>query len=408
MNANRFFIALALTVLFAMSSNAQLRPHDFKRIELFKDILEPLNVKRAYVSWADYDDDGDLDILLALDKEIDGVEKKRRYLFTNKGNYKFKLKRKFKGRVSWVDYDGDGDVDLYRIGKNRDGKKVLVMFINQTKEQASAGSKTVSRGKRVANPDDKPLFVRKRLYTFDTKGYIAGHWGRYNKGKKLDFFCRIDGAYYCLKNEGRDRFSKITTSIESKSGTALSFVDFDKDGDDDVIRTAGFRTEFYRKDGRNYERLPKDPNDIVNNNIPKASVVKGTDYNNDGKVDIAVATKDKVTIYKNHGEATMPVYRYGKTLKGFGSYSKIQWGDLDMDGDQDLLISGFGTTNTNVYRYKNGRFEYAQVLKGNDPKWGDVDGDGDQDILMIGANVKPDRDGDVYRYYIYIYENKKR
>ena len=80
--------------------------------------------------------------------------------------------------------------------------------------------------------------------------------------------------------------------------------------------------------------------------------------------------------------------------KGF-RVSSVAWGDYDGDGDLDILLTGFNSSNLPISKiYENninvgGTFTdiINAGLEGvsfSSVAWGDYDGDGDLDILLTG------------------------
>jgi uncharacterized protein (DUF2141 family) len=130
------------------------------------------------------------------------------------------------------------------------------------------------------------------------------------------------------------------------------------------------------------------------------------DLNNDGKKDLIIGSGDGVSYaYLNTGTVSSPAWTAAPTLNApdIGSYASPAFIDLDSDGVKDLLIGeNFGSS----YAYRNTgtvsvpawtaapTWNVPSVGIGSTPTAGDLDGDGDYD-LMIGS----------YSGISYCYEN---
>jgi hypothetical protein len=120
------------------------------------------------------------------------------------------------------------------------------------------------------------------------------------------------------------------------------------------------------------------------------------DIDGDGDNDLIITGKGgpvRTTLYRNDGNGNFTeiienvitdVYR-----------SKIGLNDVDGDGDLDMLISGSNSSpvlSSNLYiNDGTGSFSLATntpfvALEGADFEFGDLDGDGDDDVIMVGTN----------------------
>jgi hypothetical protein len=129
------------------------------------------------------------------------------------------------------------------------------------------------------------------------------------------------------------------------------------------------------------------------------------DYNNDGLLDVLATYKlndnnNFSKILKNTGKDSSGFWIFediGANLKGvynLGMAKSIRWGDIDDDGDLDILILGNskGTTEvtpfTEIYRNDNGTFNSINSgmmgFKNGSAEFIDYDGDGDLDVIVTG------------------------
>ncbi len=208
-------------------------------------------------------------------------------------------------------------------------------------------------------------------------------------------------------------FHDIQAGLTGVSESASNWIDYDDDGDPDVMVTGEFytskghyvRTKFYRNE--RHDRFKEVFSPVIN-------VVRGdfswADYNLDGKPDLFIVGEDPsgkyvAKLYKNINRTRqfMPV---NTIIPGVVDGS-VEWGDFDGDGDPDLLITGETTKGLISAIYKNSRNNKFVKIKCGFPglhlgtgKFSDYDNDGDLDVILSGS----DSAGNVITE---IYMNKK-
>jgi len=197
-------------------------------------------------------------------------------------------------------------------------------------------------------------------------------------------------------NGGNENFVMINSGIPDFSNAAVSWEDYDKDKDLDLLVSGVNDAEIvisaiYRND------LPAG---FVKMNFDFINVHSGsvswTDYNNDTRPDvfitgISVAGLVISKLYKNTGSNFTEVNAPFHSLYN----STYEFYDLDNDGDNDVLFSGQSSENKNSYVTKiyiniNGSFvestnNFPPVSRGS-ASWGDFDADGFPDIVMNGES----------------------
>ena len=86
-----------------------------------------MTVQTGSVAWGDYDNDGDLDILLTGREYTGRISK----IYRNNGDNTFTEQTSISltgvgsGSVAWGDYDNDGDLDILLTGVSRIGIGIL-------------------------------------------------------------------------------------------------------------------------------------------------------------------------------------------------------------------------------------------------------------------------------------------
>ncbi|HEY1961534.1 MAG TPA: VCBS repeat-containing protein, partial [Rhizomicrobium sp.] len=135
-----------------------------------------------------------------------------------------------------------------------------------------------------------------------------------------------------------------------------------------------------------------------------------TDYDNDGNLDLIVGQQDgTLATFHNNGDGTFNELTAGTGPFGGISVSgnaKISFGDLDHDGDMDLVVGG---TDGTLHYFKDNAGTYVEQTGGSNPFNGidagadsaptfvDIDGDGDLDLVVGGASA----DGGVGTVYMF-------
>jgi hypothetical protein len=250
------------------------------------------------VAIADYDGDGDDDVLFLKQFGSNG-------LYRNRGDGTFENVTKEAGALAlmdricvgaaFADFDNDGDQDLY-ITSTRGGN---VLFENQ------GGGKfadvTERAGVGLIAHSQTPAF-----FDYDNDGYLdlfvtnTARWTideyddlwAYFPGERLIWervFSPGDREFNILFRNNHDgTFTDVTSesglSGKGWSGDVAAF-DFDEDGHLDLLVTNMFgASQLYRNDGRGHFE------DVTRDTLGKTSMgaigAKAFDFNNDGRLDL--------------------------------------------------------------------------------------------------------------------------
>ncbi|MBI5595921.1 MAG: VCBS repeat-containing protein [Elusimicrobia bacterium] len=316
------------------------------------------------VAWGDYDNDGDLDALVANYNSQDEV------VLRNDGGGMFtKLTLAGTGGnstgVAWGDYDNDGDLDA--IVANAGGEDEFLLR------------------------NDGGGVLTKVALTGTGGNSRAVVWGDYNNDGRLDALVANAGGEdeVLLRNDGGGTFTKVTLTGTAGNSVAAAWGDYDNDGDlDAIVANAGVEDEvLLRNDGGGIFSTVT----LTGTGGASYSVAWG-DYDNDGDLDALVANlaaEDEVLL-RNDGGGTFTKI----TLTGTGGYSDgIAWGDYDGDGDLDALVAN-GVAEDEVLLRNDGGGTLTKVTltgtAGNSlaVAWGDYDNDGDLDALLANYDNK--------------------
>ncbi len=331
--------------------------------------------------------------------------------------------------VALLDYNRDGYLDaffvtgstlegfpegrhpsnqLYR--NNRDGT------FTKTTEQAGLGSAGWGHGTCVGDVDNDG---------FD------------------DLFVTFFGENRLYYNTGKGSFREITAdaglSREKRWSTGCAFLDYDRDGlldlfvanyivfDKDRVPARGSAPSCRWK-GQPVlcgpRGLPGETNELYRNlgggkfkDVTEASGVAAVDgryslsvttldYNRDGRPDIYVAVDSQASIlFHNKGDGTfedvgifagVSLDDNGKVQAGMGSAA----GDLDGDGNVDLIKTNFIEETTNVYvnngdeSFTDRVFSHGAAVSTEYMGWGvgflDYDRDTWADLIVVNGHVHPE------------------
>lgn len=211
-----------------------------------------------------------------------------------------------------------------------------------------------------------------------------------------------DGKFYFKANPS---FNKMAGTFESTCG---AFLDYDKDGDLDLIIGSGgneiemdkanFTLRAYTNDGKgNFSIAPSAVPHVLGN----FSTMETADIDGDGDIDIFLGARN---VPGNYG---LPPRSYllrndngvwndvaPPALGNIGMVTDASWTDIDADGDKDLVVVGDWMA-VNIFKNENGTFEQQNSIPNSNGWWNrieaaDLDGDGDQDFVLgnWGLNTK--------------------
>ncbi len=338
-------------------------------------------VYNGAAAWADYDRDGDLDVLMTGLAEAGYLSR----IYSNDRDGTFTdigagLPGVYNSAVAWGDYDRDGIMDLALSGDNG--------VTTTTKIYHNLGSSFADSGAVLPGV---------------TYGALA--WADYDMDGDLDLFlsgCRDSGCTMGIarlyRNDGGSTFTQVTTtSFPGVAYSAVAWADADNDGDPDLAMSGlsggGRLARLYVNDGGgvftdlNLADLPA---------VSEGSLAWG-DYNDDGRMDLVVTGWDGAApvavLLRNQGSGvftSVPTAGLTGVFRGAAT-----WGDYDNDGLNDLLIAGCtnaGCTTRATALYHNDNAGYLQPVTNSGLPgverttlaWGDVNNDGDFDLLLTG------------------------
>ncbi|HET6228160.1 MAG TPA: CRTAC1 family protein [Bacteroidia bacterium] len=281
--------------------------------------------------------------------------------------------------VNWVDVNNDGFIDCFISNGPRGGQNNS-LFINN-----GNGNFTPLENDSIVldhNPSDGATFA-----DVDNDGDLDGfvvNW--YN----------VNNLFYV--NDGKGRFQKINDGDfvnDSGYSETAAFADYDNDGFVDlyVTNSEGRKNNFLyqnRKNATFYKLSEAIP--TLDTNYSRCA--NWCDIDNDGDVDLFVTNENKQNenLYRNDGNGNFTKLTTGALLNDAGNTTSASWADIDNDGDLDVFLTNDGGYNS---LFKNeGAFTFTKILKDTvattpahsfSSAWGDIDNDGDVDLVVTNS-----------------------
>ena len=285
------------------------------------------------------------------------------------------------GSIGYSDVDNDGDIDLINSGVDTSGARTARLFLND-------GSGTYSE-------------VAGTPFTGVSEGEVA--FSDVDGDGDEDVIItglndELDGDTRLYINDGTGIFTEDeSVPFINVYGSGIDFSDIDFDGDEDVLITGYDETV----DNLNAKLYSNNGNGVFSEvagtpfNVAWDGVVKFVDTDNDGDEDVILTGRDnntwlpKTALYTNENGIFSEVV--GTPFKG-AMFSSISAGDIDGDGDYDILISGQNSSfnpETSLYINDGGNFteDLSNPFVDVDfcsNAFSDIENDGDMDVLIAG------------------------
>ena len=280
-------------------------------------------------AWGDFDNDGDLDLAVSLASGEIRLYRNDGGVMTSVGEAMGMPQagsHELRG-LSWGDYDGDGFIDL--LGGATSPDKLTVVLHNEngkhfTDVAAAIGLTIPGRSARQTN------------------------WVDYDNDGDLDVYSSDrSGDNKLFRNDG-GQFTQVFVGVgpsDPRPTVGACWFDMDNDGDLDLFlaNQSGATDAMWRNDGHAFTDVAPA---LGMTGPPRTKDEGGVgcavgDYDNDGDLDLFVASYGRNLLYRNNGDGTFT--EVGTTL-GVGIVNhavSADWGDFDNDGDLDLSVISY-------------------------------------------------------------------
>jgi hypothetical protein len=318
---------------------------------------------------ADYDNDGDIDVLVLRGAWLLNNGHIPNSLLQNDGNGLFSDVTESSGLLSfhpsqtasWGDYDNDGYLDLFI------GNESLNNDLNPSELFHNNGDGTFTE-------------VAKQV-GIDTNAYVKGAvWGDFNNDNLLDLYIsNMDKPNQLFKNISTKDITKFIDIAETAgvSEPIYSFPtwfwDFNNDGLLDIF-VADYNLEAFISNNQDKSQAAQIINSYLTSNPTQTSAKL---FQNNGDETFKDVTKER--------HLNIPLLAMG-----------ANFGDIDNDGYLDIYIGtgdpDFNTILPNrMFRNNNGSYfqdvtttnNVGHLQKGHAVSFADLDNDGDQDIYAV-------------------------
>ena len=309
-----------------------------------------LNTGESSAAWGDYDNDGDLDILLT---GRDSSNTPRALIYQNQAGVfitdtvaSANLTGLSGDSAAWGDYDNDGDLDILLTGRDGGGAPRARLYRNQN-----------------------GVFIFDTAASANLTGVDSGRavWGDYNNDGNLDILLTGSDSGGTPRAQVYQNQSNIFTLVSAASAnltgldnSSAAWGDYDNDGDLDILLTGldssgAPRALLYENQAGLFITDTAASANLTG--VSESSAAWG-DYDNDGDLDILLAGSDnggapRALIYENRGGLFITATAASANLTGV-NMGAAAWGDYDNDNDLDILLTGLDSgANPTARLYRN-------------------------------------------------------
>ncbi|MEX0289521.1 MAG: CRTAC1 family protein [Flavobacteriaceae bacterium] len=363
------------------------------------------------VNWVDYDNDGDLDLyVVSRGGEANLLFRN----FDNKGFTKIEDSPLTAEGISasmacWADFEGDGDLDVLIVATGSGSSKVFKNLGEGNFEEVAGHimSQDSGRGRACACGDATgdglpefyianamaPNYYYRNLGNFQFELVASGHiaedvgysygasWADYDSDGDLDLFlANFDKENYLYNNDGNGNLTPIKDGVialeQGGASKGHSWGDYDNDGDLDLFVANGtYRPEMqnflYLNNGDAvYEKILSEEITI---HADTSAGAAHADFDRDGDLDLFVAnwgSGDQVNRFyenKTAGKNWIMLRLKGSTSNRFGIGAKVTLQASNRGGSRTMYrwmypITGYASQDDYELHFGLGNYDTIDSL----------------------------------------------
>jgi len=296
--------------------------------------------------------------------------------------------------AAWGDMDGDGDLDLAIANGSKGLLPDGLGMPNEVYRNVGPTPGTSGRFEKILTG---PIAV-------DKGETYAVAWTDLELDGDLDlvFVNRLQTNTMYL-NDGAGNFTSVLTGpFVTDPGTSrdVAVGDLDNDGDPDIVvaNSEGEHNFIYINQGLaqggtlgTFARLTNDP---AVNDVGQTYGVSLADFDNDGDLDLYATRRfsEGNMLYANDGTGHFQkLTAISPSQYGSDCYHSA-WGDLDRDGDMDLIVANRNADN--FFFINNGDASFTRIMYGQLPNTAgdsrdvtiaDIDGDSLPEVMFANT-----------------------
>lgn len=358
----------------------------------------PHNLESGDAIWGDFNNDGRVDMLIAGGRDSGTLalyQQNEDGSFTRVQTDNKALGAISRAKATFIDYDNDGDLDIVLMGKGSNGINTTIVLENTGADNQYTYTK---------NEDLAEGFLRHAFLndSHSGRGLIAFD---YDNDGWTDLLASSDvswnkatGTYATAlyKNMGGKAFVRQTTAVDGGefrhiSQGSIHVGDVNGDGYLDIynqgnalLPSPAEETGFLYINNQDGTYTQVAMNGFVPKKFSDAALI---DVDGDGYSDIVEVNETSATLYLNDRNGNF-IKTVGAGLIN-GKAVQMTAGDINNDGYMDLIVTGDGIVTRVFYNYGDNTFALGGVPSEITERCGainlvDINGDGTLDVASFG------------------------